>query len=141
MIGPGTGVAPFRGWILERSLHREKLNMLFFGCRYRSKDAFVENDLLKDSVALVYLPAYSRDQEEKVYVQHKIIEYGQLVWEWINEKRARLYLAGSAKQVPEQVSDALKTVFSTYGGMTPEQADDYLRELERTKQFQRETWS
>ncbi len=141
MIGPGTGVAPFRGWILERSLNNEKLNMLFFGCRYRSKDAFVENDLLKDTINLIYIPAYSRDQEEKIYVQHKIIEYGHLVWEWISHKQARIYLAGSAKQVPEQVSDALKTVFITHGHMTNEQADDYLREMERTKQFQRETWS
>ncbi|UJR37996.1 hypothetical protein I4U23_030678 [Adineta vaga] len=141
MIGPGTGVAPFRGWILERSLDNAKLNMLFFGCRYRQKDAFVENDLLKDTVNLIYIPAYSRDQEDKIYVQHKIIEYGHLVWEWISHKHARIYLAGSAKQVPEQVSDALKTVFMKYGEMNTEQADDYLRELERIKQFQRETWS
>jgi sulfite reductase alpha subunit-like flavoprotein len=141
MIGPGTGVAPFRGWILERSLNNDKLNMLFFGCRYRKKDAYIENDLLKDTVNLIYIPAYSRDQEEKIYVQHKIIEYGHLVWEWILHKQARIYLAGSAKQVPEQVSDALKTVFIKYGHMTNEQADDYLNEMERTKQFQRETWS
>ena len=141
MIGPGTGVAPFRGWILERSLTRDKLNMLFFGCRNRKKDAFVEVDLLNDSVNLIYIPAYSRDQEEKVYVQHKIIEYGHLVWEWISEKQARIYLAGSAKQVPEQVSDALKSVFVTHGSMTPDEADEYLRQLERSKQFQRETWS
>jgi sulfite reductase alpha subunit-like flavoprotein len=141
MIGPGTGVAPFRGWILERSLNQEKLNMLFFGCRYRTKDAYIESDLLKDTINLIYIPAYSRDQEEKIYVQHKIIEYGHVVWEWILHKQARIYLAGSAKQVPEQVSDALKTVFIQHGNMTIEQADDYLREMERTKQFQRETWS
>jgi sulfite reductase alpha subunit-like flavoprotein len=141
MIGPGTGVAPFRGWILERSLDKDKLNMLFFGCRYRAKDAYVENDLLNDTINLIYIPAYSRDQEEKVYVQHKIIEYGHLIWEWILHKQARIYLAGSAKQIPEQVSDALKTVFIQHGQMTNEQAGDYLREMERTKQFQRETWS
>jgi len=141
MIGPGTGVAPFRGWILERSLNNEKLNMLFFGCRYRLKDAYIENDLLKDTINLIYIPAYSRDQEEKIYVQHKIIEYGHLVWEWISHRQARIYLAGSAKQVPEQVADALKTVFIKYGQMTNEQADNYLRELERKKEFQRETWS
>ncbi|CAF0752467.1 unnamed protein product [Adineta steineri] len=141
MIGPGTGVAPFRGWILERSLNNEKLNMLFFGCRYRNKDAYVEKDLLKDTINLIYIPAYSRDQEDKIYVQHKIIEYGHLIWEWILHKQARIYLAGSAKQVPEQVSDALKTVFINNGHMTNEQADDYLQELERTKQYQRETWS
>ena len=141
LIGPGTGVAPFRGWILERSLDQQKLNMLFFGCRNRAKDAFVEPDLLKETINLIYIPAYSRDQEEKVYVQHKITEYGHLVWEWIDQKQARVYLAGSAKQVPEQVSDALKTVFIQHGQMTDEQADDYLREMERKKDFQRETWS
>jgi sulfite reductase alpha subunit-like flavoprotein len=141
MIGPGTGVAPFRGWILERSLDKEKLNMLFFGCRYRAKDAYVEGDLLKDTINLIYIPAYSRDQEEKIYVQHKIIEYGHLIWEWISDKQARIYLAGSAKQIPDQVSDALRTVFIQHGQMTSEQAGDYLREMERTKQFQRETWS
>lgn len=141
MIGPGTGVAPFRGWILERNLDSEKFNMLFFGCRYRKKDAFIENDLLKDSIKLIYIPAYSRDQEEKVYVQHKIVEYGHLVWEWISHKQTRIYLAGNAKLIPEQVSDALKTVFIEHGQMSIEQADDYFREMERTKQFQRETWS
>ena len=141
MIGPGTGVAPFRGWILERSLDKEKLNMLFFGCRKRAKDAYVESDLLKDTINLIYIPAYSRDQEEKVYVQHKIIENGDLVWDWIYHKQARIYLAGSAKQIPDQVCDALRTVFIQHGQMTSEQAGDYLRELERTKQFQRETWS
>lgn len=141
MIGPGTGVAPFRGWILERSLNSQLLNMLFFGCRYRAKDAYVEDDLLNDKINLIYLPAYSRDQEDKVYVQHKIIEYGNLVWEWINHKQARVYLAGSAKQVPEQVADAFKTVFMKYGAMTDEEADSYLRRMELTKQYQRETWS
>lgn len=141
MIGPGTGVAPFRGWILERNLNSNKLNMLFFGCRYREKDAFIEKDLVKDTINLIYIPAYSRDQEEKIYVQHRIIEYGHLVWDWISNKQARIYLAGSAKQVPEQVSDALKTVLIQYGQMTGEQAEDYLRQMERTKQFQRETWS
>lgn len=141
LIGPGTGVAPFRGWILERSLDQQKLNMLFFGCRNQAKDAFVEPDLLKETINLIYIPAYSRDQEEKVYVQHKIIEYGHLVWEWIAQKQARVYLAGSAKQVPEQVSDALKSVFIQHGQMTDEQAEDYLREMERKKDFQRETWS
>lgn len=141
MIGPGTGVAPFRGWILERSLCKTKLNMLFFGCRNHTKDAFVEKDLLKDSVNLLYFPAYSRDQENKVYVQHKMIEHGHLIWQWISEKQARVYLAGSAKQVPEQVCDALKTVFVQHGSMTSEQADDYLRMMEKSKQFQRETWS
>ena len=141
MIGPGTGVAPFRGWILERNLDPEKLNMLFFGCRNRQKDAFVESDLLNESVKLIYIPAYSRDQEEKVYVQHKIIEYGQLVWDWIERKQARIYLAGNAKSIPEQVADALKTVFIQHGSMNDEQAENYLREMERTKQYQRETWS
>ncbi|CAF3088755.1 unnamed protein product [Rotaria socialis] len=141
MIGPGTGVAPFRGWILERSFNNQLLNMLFFGCRYRTKDAFIENDLLNDKINLIYIPAYSRDQEDKIYVQHKIIEYGHLVWEWIAHKQARVYLAGNAKQVPEQIADALKTVFIKDGNMTNEQADAYLREMERTKQFQRETWS
>ncbi|CAF2916010.1 unnamed protein product [Rotaria sp. Silwood2] len=141
MIGPGTGVAPFRGWILERSLNDQLLNMLFFGCRYRTKDAYIENDLLKDTINLIYIPAYSRDQEDKIYVQHKIIEYGHVVWEWIEHKQARVYLAGNAKQVPEQVADALKNVFIKFGHMTNDQADIYLREMERTKQFQRETWS
>ena len=141
MIGPGTGVSPFRGWILERSVDPEKLNMLFFGCRNQKKDAFVENDLLKESIRLIYIPAYSRDQEEKIYVQHKIVEYGHLVWDWISHKQARVYLAGNAKLVPEQVSDALKTVFIQHGQMSEQQADDYLREMERSKQFQRETWS
>ncbi|CAF0777867.1 unnamed protein product [Didymodactylos carnosus] len=146
MIGPGTGVAPFHGWILERVYHYGyHMNMLLFGCRNKNADAFFENEqnwqTMIDNKQLVYIAAYSRDQNEKIYVQHKIIEYGQMIWTWIHDLNARIYLAGNAKNMPEQVCDALKTIIMKYANLNEDDANQYIKELEKTKRLQRETWS
>ncbi|KFV68708.1 NADPH-dependent diflavin oxidoreductase 1 [Dryobates pubescens] len=96
MIGPGTGVAPFRAAIQERVAQGRRGNFLFFGCRQRSKDFYCREDW-EELVAkgfLTLFTAFSRDQEEKVYVQHRIREQRRLVWELLNCRGAHLYLAG-----------------------------------------------
>ncbi|NXR62762.1 NDOR1 oxidoreductase, partial [Rhadina sibilatrix] len=96
MIGPGTGVAPFRAAIQERVALGRGGNFLFFGCRYKSKDFYcqAEWEELVAKGLLTLFTAFSRDQEEKVYVQHRIRENGRLVWELLSSGNAHVYLAG-----------------------------------------------
>ncbi|NWR48887.1 NDOR1 oxidoreductase, partial [Regulus satrapa] len=96
MIGPGTGVAPFRAAIQERVALGHRGNCLFFGCRYKSKDFYCQTEWeeLVTKGFLTLFTAFSRDQEEKVYVQHRIRENRKLVWELLSSENAHVYLAG-----------------------------------------------
>ncbi|NXR19828.1 NDOR1 oxidoreductase, partial [Cinclus mexicanus] len=96
MIGPGTGVAPFRAAIQERVALGHRGNCLFFGCRHKSKDFYCQTEWeeLVTKGLLTLFTAFSRDQEEKVYVQHRIQENGRLVWELLSSGNAHVYLAG-----------------------------------------------
>ncbi|XP_048369084.1 NADPH-dependent diflavin oxidoreductase 1 isoform X3 [Sphaerodactylus townsendi] len=143
MIGPGTGVAPFRAAIQERVAQGKKGNFLFFGCRQRSKDFYCQaewEELMRKGL-LTLFTAFSRDQEDKVYVQHRIRENKKLVWDLVSQGNTYIYLAGNAKQMPEAVADALKFVFQSEGGLSASEAEEYFAALDRTHHFQAETWS
>ncbi|XP_077161099.1 NADPH-dependent diflavin oxidoreductase 1 isoform X2 [Paroedura picta] len=143
MIGPGTGVAPFRAAIQERVAQGKKGNYLFFGCRQRSKDFFCQaewEELVKRGLLMLFT-AFSRDQEQKVYVQHRIRENKKLVWDLVSRENAYIYLAGNAKQMPEAVAEALKFVFQSEGGLSASEAEEYFATLDRTRRFQAETWA
>ncbi|KAM9595107.1 NADPH-dependent diflavin oxidoreductase 1 isoform 4-T11 [Morphnus guianensis] len=143
MIGPGTGVAPFRAAIQERVAQGRRGNCLFFGCRQKSKDFYcqAEWEELVTKGFLTLFTAFSRDQEEKVYVQHRIQENQRLVWELLNSRNAHIYLAGNAKQMPAAVAEALQSVLQLEGGLSPSEAEEHLIALERSQRFQSETWS
>ncbi|XP_017690208.1 PREDICTED: NADPH-dependent diflavin oxidoreductase 1 isoform X1 [Lepidothrix coronata] len=143
MIGPGTGVAPFRAAIQERVAQGRRGNCLFFGCRQKSKDFYCQAEW-EELVAkgfLTLFTAFSRDQEEKVYVQHRIQENRRLVWELLSTGNAHVYLAGNAKQMPVAVAEALQSVLQLEGGLSPSEAEEHLSALERSQRFQSETWS
>ncbi|XP_032088836.1 NADPH-dependent diflavin oxidoreductase 1 isoform X1 [Thamnophis elegans] len=144
MIGPGTGVAVFRAAIQERVAQRKTGgNCLFFGCRNRARDFYCQAEWegLVERGLLALFVAFSRDQEEKVYVQHRIREKKELVWELVEHKEAHVYLSGNAKQMPEEVAEALKFVFQSEGGLSAPEAEEYLARLAQTHRFQAETWS
>ncbi|KGL97475.1 NADPH-dependent diflavin oxidoreductase 1 [Charadrius vociferus] len=143
MIGPGTGVAPFRAAIQERVAQGRRGNCLFFGCRQKSKDFYcqAEWEELVTKGFLTLFTAFSRDQEEKVYVQHCIRENRRLVWELLSGGSAHVYLAGNAKQMPVAVAEALQSVLQLEGGLSPSEAEEHLTALERSQRFQSETWS
>ncbi|XP_072841185.2 NADPH-dependent diflavin oxidoreductase 1 isoform X1 [Pogona vitticeps] len=143
LIGPGTGVAPFRAAIQERVALGKGGNYLFFGCRQKEKDFYcqAEWEALMERGLLHLFVAFSRDQEEKVYVQHRLRERKELVFDLVSRLGASIYLAGNAKQMPEAVADALKTVFQSQGGLSALEAEQYLARLERDGRFQAETWS
>ncbi|XP_072096676.1 NADPH-dependent diflavin oxidoreductase 1 isoform X2 [Mobula birostris] len=97
MVGPGTGVAPFRAAIQERVAKGRKGNYLFFGCRGKSKDFFCQAEWedLQHKGLLSLFTAFSRDQDHKIYVQHRIKENGAVVWDLIGSKKAYFYIAGT----------------------------------------------
>ncbi|KAL5011405.1 hypothetical protein ScPMuIL_009956 [Solemya velum] len=149
MVGPGTGCAPFRSFIQERfensqtKMAQVKRNYIFFGCRNRDKDFFFEAEWnrLVDVGFLSVITAFSRDQEDKIYVQHKIVEEMSLIWQLINEQGACIYVAGNAKQMPDNVRDSFKEVLIKAGLKTVEEAELFIKKMEQTKHYQAETWS
>ncbi|XP_077593032.1 NADPH-dependent diflavin oxidoreductase 1 [Stigmatopora nigra] len=143
MVGPGTGVAPFRSALQERIAEGKNANVLFFGCRSESKDFYFRsewNDMTK-AMQLSLFTAFSRDQEEKIYVQQRVRENALLIWNLIANKGAYFYIAGNAKDMPNGVCDALKVVFQKNGGLSAEDAEKMLASMEKSGKFQSETWS
>lgn len=143
MVGPGTGVAPFRSAIQERTAEEKAANILFFGCRSQSKDFYFraewENKI--NAGQLTLFTAFSRDQEDKVYVQHRIRENAEFLMDLIANKKACFYIAGNAKEMPSSVRDALKSVFQQQGAVSAEDAETMVQAMEQSGRLQSETWS
>ncbi|KAJ8285721.1 hypothetical protein GJAV_G00030160 [Gymnothorax javanicus] len=143
MVGPGTGVAPFRSALQERAAQGKTNNVLFFGCRSSTKDFYCrcEWEEMQRAGQLTLLTAFSRDQEDKIYVQHRVKEQAALLWDLITNHNGHFYIAGNAKQMPTAVCDALKEVFQSEGALSASQAEDMFNAMERTGHFQSETWA
>ncbi|KAF7486887.1 NADPH-dependent diflavin oxidoreductase 1 isoform X7 [Marmota monax] len=144
MVGPGTGVAPFRAAVQERVAQGQTGNFLFFGCRWRDQDFYWGDEWqeLEKRGCLTLVTAFSREQQgQKVYVQHRLRELGPLVWELLDHRGAYFYLAGNAKYMPTDVMEALMSIFQEEGGLSHPNAATYLARLQRTLRFQTETWA
>lgn len=143
MVGPGTGCAPFRSLIEERVSQSAGGCVLFFGCRNSSKDFFFRDQwrLAVEDGSLRLFTAFSRDQEEKIYVQHRLLENSPLVWDLLVNKQGCFYIAGNSQRMPTDVTDALLEVFIKEGKMDRPKAEEFLKTLESTRHFQSETWS
>lgn len=142
-IAAGLGIAPIRSIVQDRISKGCDKNVLFFGCRYRSKDYLYENewnDYVSEGKLKLYC-AFSRDGLSKVYVQHLMRENGSEIWELINSHHAHILLCGNSKNFPDDVDNALKTIFKTYGGYSQEDANLFLSKLIRSGRYQKETWS
>jgi len=143
MVGPGTGIAPFRSFIQERENRgAEGKNWLFFGDRTFTQDFLYQVEWQKylKSGALSRLDvAFSRDQHEKVYVQHRILEQAEQVWQWLQEG-AYIYICGDATRMAKDVHEALVIVAEQQGGLTREKAEEYLNELRKVKRYQRDVY-
>ncbi|ELU06663.1 hypothetical protein CAPTEDRAFT_168710 [Capitella teleta] len=143
MVGPGTGCAPFRSLIHERAHQGLSGALLFFGCRYQQKDFLCAREWqrLEEAGALRVVTAFSRDQEDKIYVQHKITECGSLIWDLLSKQGAWFYVAGNAKNMPDSVRDALKKAAMTHGRLSEKDACNFLLDLDKSGRYQAETWS
>ncbi|XP_067017223.1 NADPH-dependent diflavin oxidoreductase 1-like [Acropora muricata] len=144
MIGPGTGCAPFRGFIEERVCQSSAGDcVLFFGCRNSERDFFFREEwrAFTKNGSLQLFTAFSRDQEEKVYVQHRLVENSALVWDVLVNKQGWCYIAGNSQRMPADVTEALLEIFMREGKMDKITAEEFLKRLESTRHFQSETWS
>jgi sulfite reductase alpha subunit-like flavoprotein len=147
LIGPGTGIAPFRSFVQDRLEQVPEAGeiLVFFGCRSKQSDFYFAKEWAEmarssnGSVRLVL--AASRDQEDKVYVQHKIAEEAEAVWRFIGEQNGRVYISGASGQMPKSVKQALNRVFVEKGKMDGEEAEKYLEQMEKEGRYQEETWS
>ena len=143
MVGPGTGIAPFRAFLEERQcIGAEGKNWLFFGDQTRSSDYIYEEELaaLKDSGVLSRLDlAFSRDQDEKIYVQHKMSEHGEDLFEWL-ENGGYFYVCGDATRMAKDVDQALCEIASKWGNLTADQAREYVNNLKREKRYLRDVY-
>lgn len=139
LIGAGTGVAPFRSFLQHREANNVKgKTWLFFGERRFHSDFLYQLEwqkLLKDGFLERIDVAFSRDQEQKVYVQHRLFEKQQEVFQWLN-KGAHIYLCGDMKQMARDVQETLLRIFEIQGGMTPEKAMEYIKALKKEKRLQ-----
>ncbi len=143
MVGPGTGIAPFRAFLEERqAVAARGRNWLFFGDQKRATDFLYRGQLeamFKDGLLTRLDLAFSRDQAEKIYVQHRMAEHAQELWKWL-EEGAHFYVCGDAKRMAKDVEAALYEVIQLGGGRTPEQAQEYVQQLKSAKRYQRDVY-
>ena len=143
MVGPGTGVAPFRGFLQERrALGHTGRNWLFFGERNSATDFYYADELVRmrdDGLLTELTLAFSRDQRHKVYVQDRLREQAARVWSWI-DSGAHFYVCGDANRMAKDVQEALLDILVQHGGKSREAAEEYLNELRRAKRYQRDVY-
>lgn len=143
MVGPGTGIAPFRAFLQERrAIGATGKHWLFFGDQRRATDYLysAELDPLHQDGFLTRLDlAFSRDQESKVYVQDRMLEQSRALWQWL-EEGAHFYVCGDARRMAKDVEAALLAVIRTAGGRTEEQASEYLESLRSEWRYQKDVY-
>lgn len=143
MVGAGTGIAPYRAFMQHReSLGIKGKSWLFFGDRRFHSDFLYQVEwqkLLKSKSLEKMEVAFSRDQQEKVYVQHKLTENQKEVFEWI-ENGAFVYLCGDRRSLAKDVNKTLLDIIRSQGGISEEQAEKYLKNLKREKRFQMDVY-
>ncbi|MFJ6514249.1 molybdopterin-dependent oxidoreductase [Streptomyces sp. NPDC091406] len=143
MVGPGTGVAPFLGFLQERrALGHSGANWLFFGEQHRATDFYYreELDALSRSGTLTRLDtAFSRDQRAKVYVQDRMREHGAQLWSWLREG-AHLYVCGDASRMAKDVDRALRDIAVAHGGLEPDAAAAQVKQLASDRRYVRDVY-
>lgn len=143
MVGPGTGIAPFRAFVEDRAADGAKgKNWLFFGDQRFSYDFLYQlewQDYLKDGVLTKLSTAFSRDQPEKIYVQQRMLEQGKDIYAWLQDG-AHFYVCGDASRMAHDVNEALITIFEKHGGKSREDAEAAVKQLQKDKRYQRDVY-
>ena len=149
MVGPGTGIAPMRALLQERAYQRESLkesvgpNVLYFGCKQRSMDYLYEDELkvFREQGHLgIFHVAFSREQKEKVYVQHLLSQNAKDTWELVDGEGASIFVCGGVK-MGNDVTEKLKSICVEEGNLSPDDAKDYLNKLASEGRFVQELWA
>ncbi len=142
MVGPGTGIAPFRAFMQQRVADKATGPMwFFFGNPYKATDGCYEDELdtLVASGALKLSVAWSRDQAYKIYVQNLMEQSGEEIWQWL-EQGAAFYMCGDANRMAKDVEKALLSIISTHGKRSEEEAAAYLAAMKAAKRYQKDVY-
>lgn len=143
MVGPGTGIAPFRGFLHERQARGGSgANWLFFGEQHAATDFYYRQELeemLRQGVLSRLDTAFSRDQDRKIYVQDRLREQGGSVWSWLQEG-AYFYVCGDATHMAKDVDATLRAIIAHHGGLSVDDADAYVNRLSREKRYVRDVY-
>ncbi|KAI3387511.1 hypothetical protein SNEBB_003083 [Seison nebaliae] len=148
LVGPGTGIAPFRAFLQERQMQKSQGKpigdiILFYGCRNKEKDYLYRNEIeeyVNDGTIKQLFVAFSRDQSEKVYVQDLIRQNGSLVFNMF-ENKASLFICGDAMNMAREVHQTLLDVFKTEGEMDISEANSYMQRLNSLHKYSSDVWS
>ncbi|MBC7783634.1 MAG: sulfite reductase subunit alpha [Burkholderiales bacterium] len=143
MVGPGTGVAPFRAFLHERrAISAKSDNWLFFGDQRSGTDFLYRDELeslQKDGVLTRLDTAFSRDTSQKVYVQHRMKENGRELWKWL-DRGAHFYVCGDAQRMAKDVDDTLRAVVREHAGLSDDSARDYVMRMTKEGRYQRDVY-
>lgn len=142
MVGPGTGIAPFRAFWQQRVADNAPgANWLFFGNPYKATDGCYEDEIapLVESGKLKLSVAWSRDQAHKIYVQNLMEEAGAEIWQWL-ENGAAVYMCGDANRMAKDVEKALLSIIATHGNRSEEEAAAYLKDMKTAKRYQKDVY-
>eukprot|EP00177_Eucheuma_denticulatum_P000644 GFKZ01001158.1.p1 GENE.GFKZ01001158.1~~GFKZ01001158.1.p1 ORF type:complete len:658 (-),score=77.38 GFKZ01001158.1:2765-4672(-) len=148
MIGPGTGIAPFIGFIEQRLAERASdetgcgENWLFFGCRHELQDFLYAEQLrsfAKDGTIVLHT-AFSRDTDQKVYVQHRMAAQSEALWQIIEKRGGHVYVCGDGGKMARDVDAALQRIVQQQGGKSEKEAEHYIRQLAEARRYQRDVW-
>ncbi|KAM7541314.1 hypothetical protein Aperf_G00000023570 [Anoplocephala perfoliata] len=149
MVGAGTGLAPFLGFLQERTFVKLKGGrlgeaMLFYGCRNRNQDCILPDELneaFNNGVISHLQIAYSRDQEHKIYVQHLMRDLSETIWNFLKSGGGYLYICGDSKNMARDVKQALLEIFQQQGTLTSSEAEEYFQELKSINRCLFDAWS
>ncbi|MCM3764971.1 sulfite reductase subunit alpha [Neobacillus niacini] len=143
MVGPGTGIAPFRSFIQELAVNKAAgRSWLFFGDQHAATDFLYQNELeqyQQDGVLTRIDAAFSRDTDQKVYVQHKMLEHSKELFEWI-ENGAYFFVCGDKERMAKDVNDALITLIEKEGSMDRDAAEAYLKDMQKQGRYLRDVY-
>jgi sulfite reductase (NADPH) flavoprotein alpha-component len=143
MVGPGTGIAPFRGFLQERQARGHKgKNWLFFGEQHAATDFYYRDDILqwhKDGLLTELSVAFSRDQARKIYVQDRMREQGEKIWQWL-EEGAYFCVCGDASRMAKDVDQALREIVREFGKFDEVETVNYMRKLNMSKRYLRDVY-
>jgi sulfite reductase (NADPH) flavoprotein alpha-component len=143
MVGPGTGIAPFRGFLQEREARGANgKNWLFFGEQRAASDFYYRDEIermQKQGILHRFDTAFSRDQKEKIYVQQRMVEQGAELWRWL-EQGAHFYVCGDATRMAKDVDAALRQVVQQHAGMSVEKAGEYVAKMSADKRYVRDIY-
>ena len=148
MVGPGTGLAPFRGFIQERAWQKSQGKTvgethLYFGCRNKDIDFIYREEMeqyVSDGVLTLHT-AFSRDQAHKIYVSDIMRKNAADVWRLVGEENAHFYICGDANRMAKDVSTILTEIFREQGGKTHDEAEAYFKKMVAQKRYAADVWS